>query len=320
MQRQAPDYVRAVLAEYSQAQLLTLKGFSPVSGPEPAVFSVVRNELDRLPEFLRHYRAAGIDRFVIIDNGSTDGTAEFLCDQPDCHVLSITAPFDWRRKHGWIMLAIGQMGRGRDVWYLYADADEHIVFDGLGQLTFGDLCRICDARGLRRVRGMLVDMYAAGPLLGSTYQAGDPLLASYPWFDAGGYDERRFPEVISRKGGPRQRAFGAADPTFRPEMTKYPLFKLRGPEVFANPHHVWPYADNFTSPCHLGLLHFKFLPDTLARIEAAVQAETYWGGSIEYKCYRKILSQTPDLSLVAAISRRYAGPESLVEAGLIARL
>ena len=320
LERDAPDYVLDVLAEHGRARLTRLhepanKARSRYS--EPVVISVVKNECDRLVDFLRHYRDHGIERFLFIDNASTDGTVEFLTGQPDCSVYQIASAFEWRKKHGWITLAIDMIGRGRDEWYLYVDADEHIVFDGMQKRSFGDLARAMDSRGITRVRGMLVDMYRDGPLLASTYEPGTRLADAYPFFDASGYKEHRFREIISRKGGPRQRVFGSADPSFRPEMTKYPLFKLSGHDVFANPHHIWPYPPNFVSPCILGILHFKFLPDPIKRIEAAVKAENYWGGSMEYKCYQKVLSQSPSLSLIADVSRPYEGPQSLRASGIV---
>lgn len=317
LDRNAPDYVRDVLAEHARAVLVPLHEPAVRPTREPVVISVVKNEHDRLADFLRHYRDAGIERFFFIDNGSNDGTVEYLCRQPDCHVRQIVGPFEWRKKHGWIMLAIDMIGRGRDQWYIYVDADEHMVFEGLGTMSFGDLARRMETRGIKRVRGMMIDMYRDGPLLGSTYEPGTRLLDAYPYFDGAGYDERRFLQIMSKKGGPRQRVFGPADASFRPEMSKYPLFKLSGYDVFANPHHIWPFDDNFVSPCLLGLLHFKFLPDTIQRIEAAVKAGNYWGGSIEYKCYQAILSKDPQLSLMSDVSRRYEAPENLVAARLI---
>jgi hypothetical protein len=38
----------------------------------------------------------------------------------------------------------------------------------------------------------------------------------------------------------------------------------------ANPHHLWPYDGNFGTPCLLGLMHFKFLPQILGKIDAAI--------------------------------------------------
>lgn len=47
------------------------------------VFSTLRNERVRLPYFLKYYRDMGVNHFVMVDNASTDGSAEFLAQQPD---------------------------------------------------------------------------------------------------------------------------------------------------------------------------------------------------------------------------------------------
>ena len=50
-------------------------------------FSCIRNELPRLKYFLNYYRAKGVDHFFIVDNGSTDGSQEFLINKPDVTVF-----------------------------------------------------------------------------------------------------------------------------------------------------------------------------------------------------------------------------------------
>lgn len=318
--RSVPDYVAAVMKEYLEARLERLS-ISPghASKNNPIVISVVRDEHERLPEFLRHYRQGGVEKFVFIDNGSTDGTPEFLATQPDVDLYRCTRPFNWMRKHGWISLAVTMYGRSR--WYIYADGDEHIVFDGFDRgRSFADVAHLMMQHGIRRARGFLVDMYSDGPLLGSRYVRGDRLIDAYPYFDGTGYKEEAYKEIISRKGGPRQRAFSLADQNFRPALTKYPLFRLEGRDVFANPHHIWPYDENFVSECYFGILHFKFLPDVLARINRAVKEKNYWDGSMEYRCYATVLEQHPSLSLHCEHSVRYQGAESLKDLGLIAPL
>ncbi len=316
----APDYVIAVMREYMDVTLEPVSlSVKQSSLDNPILLSVVRNENERLPDFFRHYRKAGIKHFVFLDNGSTDGTADYLAEQRDVDLYRCTRPFDWMKKHGWISVLIAMYGRDR--WYLFADGDEHIVYEGIERgRTFGDVARIMEAKGLNRVRGFLVDMYSDGPLLKSKYKRGQKLLDAYPFFDSTGYKEEKYREIMSRKGGPRQRAFSAADKNFRPEMTKYPMFRLTGRDVFANPHHVWPYEGNFASECYFGILHFKFLPDVLDRIQQAIVEGNYWGGSMEYKCYHAVLSETPDLSLKTDISSRYETEESLRRLKLTAAL
>ena len=51
-------------------------------------FSTMRNEIIRLPFFLEHHRALGVDHFLIVDNGSDDGTTEYLAAQPDVSLWS----------------------------------------------------------------------------------------------------------------------------------------------------------------------------------------------------------------------------------------
>ncbi len=308
----------AVRAAYEEAEpTLVQRSALPLPGPlSPLLITVLRDERDALPDFLRHYRAGGIERFIFIDNGSSDGSLDYIARQPDADVFTVTERFDWRRKQGWINRVIDFYGLER--WYLCVDADEHVVFDGFGARGFPELAAQLERQGQTRARGFLLDMYSEMPLLACASGDDVRLAEAYPYFDASGYAESRTAHLVSRLGGPRLRAFGGLDPEFKPQLTKHPLFRLREGEFFANPHHVWPCAPNFRTRCVLALMHFKFHGDFALRVARAVEEETYWSASREYKVYLDALARSPEFSLFdPALSRRYSNPQDLIDLGLI---
>ncbi|WP_208350158.1 glycosyltransferase family 2 protein [Pseudaestuariivita rosea] len=281
----------------------------------PIIISVMKNELSILPDFLRHHRELGAERFIIIDNGSTDGSIPYCAAQADIELHVLRRPFVWPRKQGWISRIIAQTGYDR--WYIYLDADEQIVFDGAPERSLGDLAAWADQQGLRRVRGMLLDMYAAGPVLKFSWDGKSPLASAFQFFDSDSYVEDHYQMLISRKGGPRPRKLSASNPKFRPEMTKYPLFKPRQGDIMDNPHYISPPKENFLSGCMIALQHYKFLPGFVAKAEAAIKNKTYFSGSAEYQTYLAALAPEPELTLQYDGTTRYNGPNNLIEAGLI---
>lgn len=316
---QIPDYLETVYNSFKNVKLELIKRSRYRGMSDIAVICVLRDEIHLISEFLDHYRMGGIRNFVFIDNGSEDGTVERLSAEPDVTLYQTRDRFDWRMKQGWINLVM--MMQGVPNWFIYADADEKIVFDGYPRRSFADLCFEMERRGIRRVRGFLLDMYGKQPILAA--QASEPFtLAEWsPFYDAEGYSEAQFAQIISRKGGPRKRAFGSVDTRFNPELTKYPIFKLRPGEIFVNPHSHWPYDDNFASPCFLGILHYKFTPQFGRKMKRAIEENTYWSDSIEYKCYSSKLSDDEKLSMYSSgCSRRYTRPEDLISSKLIESL
>ncbi len=65
--------------------------------PRPAEIlccTVVKNDFPRLPYFLEHYRQKGIGTFLAVDKGSTDGSLEYLLNQPDVYVWQSDLSFN----------------------------------------------------------------------------------------------------------------------------------------------------------------------------------------------------------------------------------
>lgn len=309
--------VIAVREEYCRAALEAVAIRNDPARSDPLVISVVRDELALAAEFLGHYRKAGIRRFAIIDNNSGDGSIEYFLRQSDVDLYRASDAFTTVRKQAWLNLLIDLYNRPGQ-WFLHADADEHIVFDGLETgRTFADVTTVMERHGIARARGCLVDMYAPDTD-GTAEEEGAAFDETHFFFDGDGYREYPLEPLIAREGGPRQRLFGAISQQFRPQLTKYPLFRFEPGEVFVNPHFLWPYDGNFRSGCFLGILHYKFLPGFARKVEKAVREGNYWENSFEYRCYQSVLTQSGRLALADTVSRAYLGPQSLLQSGLIA--
>ncbi len=110
----------------------------PARRHDICVVLVVRNEADILPAFLDHYRTLGVNRFVVADNESLDGTREFLETQPDVTLYAA---------HGSYRLAFCGVAWSNFLadrycarrWTIVVDADEFLIlpegFESLHELT-----------------------------------------------------------------------------------------------------------------------------------------------------------------------------------------
>jgi hypothetical protein len=68
------------------------------------------------------------------------------------------------------------------------------------------------------------------------------------------------------------------------------------------------------------LAHFKFGPDLDAKIETAVREGQYYHRSMEYRLLAAAIRLLGDETLVGGETRRFDGPQSLVDAALLPSL
>ena len=183
---------------------------------EIRAFAKCRNERLRLPAFLTHYRALGVDRFFIVDNDSSDGTTEYLAGQPDvCGFRTTNRLSESGAGSLWLNPLLSRFGVG--AWCVTVDIDELLVYPGSEQASLRDLTAHFDRTGCEALSCLLLDLYPPGPLAASRYSPGDDLLAAAPYFDAGPYEKspvETCPGVFIT-GGMRERVF-------------YPKFRARG--------------------------------------------------------------------------------------------
>ena len=138
-------------------------------------FSTVRNETVRLPYFLDHHRRLGVDHFLIVDNASDDGTADYLAAQPDVSVWSTGASYRLSR-FGVDWLTWLQCRYAHGHWCLTLDADEILIYPHHDTRPLGALTEWLDEAGRPSFGALMLDLYPKGRLGDRTYEAGqDPI-------------------------------------------------------------------------------------------------------------------------------------------------
>jgi len=291
----------------------------PKGAGEIRCFIKARDEALRLPHLLDHHRRLGVHRFFVIDNGSEDGTLDFLLGQPDVHVYAVSGSFSAARAGtSWQNSLMDVYGDGH--WCVVVDADELLVYPEVETVGLDRLTAYLDAREARVVFALMLDMFSEGPIRDAHLRPGQPFLEACPFFDPAPYDTGPIKPFPGHRitGGPRQRVFweGRVRTSHPPVLSKLPLIRWTKGLRYANATHAMadalPLAD-----IRAVLLHFKFLSDFPAVVERAVERGEYFSNAREYRCYREVLDERPDLSLHGPGSLRYEDSAQLERLGLL---
>ncbi|MCC5955097.1 MAG: glycosyltransferase family 2 protein [Natronohydrobacter sp.] len=286
------------------ASLRTVQNRTDLIRPRDAlVFTTLRNEMVRLPFFLDYYRAQGVRQFLIVDNGSTDGSAEYLAQQRDVSLWSTTASYkaagygvDWLNHLLWLY--------GAGHWVLVVDVDEFFVYPFCDTRPLQALTDWLESQGRRSFGAMLLDMYPKGPVTAQPYMSGQNPFEIARWFDAGNYTIRRNPDYHNLwiQGGVRQRVVMAHDPGKAPALNKIPLVFWNRKYAFkSSTHMILPrglnrvYDDSGGELASGVLLHAKFLDTIVGKAQEELQRGQHYAGSREYRAYEDTLARNQDL-------------------------
>jgi len=284
-------------------------------------FTTLRNESVRLPFFLQHYRALGVDHFFIVDNASTDDSANLLSEQPDVTLYKADASYrasrfgvDWLN---WL-----QRKHAHRHWCVVADADELLVYPDHDTRKLPELTAWLTSQGHRKMGALMLDMFPKGSPDAQSYLPGQNPLEVVSWFDAHGYWGQRQPKLdnLWLQGGVRARHFFPEDPDRAPTLNKIPLVYWDRSYAFVNSCHSalpWHLNHTWTVPVSGVLLHTKFLPGTAehARVESA--RDEHFQVGTRYADYYEALQASPDLWNADAV--QYQGSEQLIDLGLMFR-
>ena len=281
----------------------------------PVCMTICRNEMQQLPSFLEHHRRIGVRRFIVVDNGSTDGTLEHALGQPDVDVWTSDLSFRALAFGANAFTAIAHLElRGR--WLLLLDADERFVPPQAGE-NLRSIVAALDADGLEALAGTLLDVYDEQPLLASRgpvpLDLEGQVFFDRVWSHTAYSDAGPFANGTHLAGGVRCRVFGSS-PVFL--LSKVPLVKFTSGRLLVGGQHDSNTPSRLRSQHHAGLLHTKFLGAT-DRLDVQATRGEFANAASDYVSYTNTLTSMPNLTLYdPAMSIRYEGADQLLALGI----
>lgn len=287
-------------------------------------FTTLRNERIRLPYFLSYYRKMGVDHFLMVDNGSDDGSGDYLAEQPDVSLWHTEGSYRQSRFGvDWLNHLTRRYGSGH--WCLTVDPDEFLVYPFCDTRPIRALTDHLDTVGSESYPAMMLDMYPKGPYDAVPYTEGQDPLEIACWFDPGNYMISPNNEYSNLwiQGGPRARTFFADTPLNAPSLNKIPLIKWRRGYAYVDSTHMAlprklnrVYDDKAGGELPSGaLLHTKFLHTLKEKAAEEMTRKQHYAKSREFEAYHRHGAHQPDLW--CRWSERYINWRQLEILGLI---
>jgi len=259
------------------------------------LFCTLRNERVRLTYFLEYYRHLGVDHFLFVENGSDDGTRDYLEAQPDVSLWTTEQSYK-RSKFGvdWLNALQSRYGVGH--WNLVVDVDEFFVYPFCDSRPLRALTDWLDASSIKSFGAMLLDMYPKGEIDAQPYRDGQDPMEIAEYFDPGNYSISRNPKYgnLWIQGGARARKFFTNEPARAPALNKIPLVKWsRGNVYISSTHMLLPrglnlvYDDAGGEKASGCLLHAKFISTIKEKSAEELERKQHFANSHEYRAYNK---------------------------------
>lgn len=278
-----------------------------------ALYTAVKDELNRLPWFLSYYRKLGVRNFIFVDNSSTDGSISYLREQTDVTLYSTNDSYVGALA-GMVWLNFLKNRLSRFGWALYADVDEALVYDECEKKDLQTLIDLLETEDAEAMTGYMLDMFSPDP--GSQPFEGVPTdyIARYPYYLKNLY---RNPAPVcpyqNVRGGART-VFGTGE-----ELTKTPLVKVAsGIDFLRSSHNISPAR---ISRHKCVFLHYK-LVDGLTKEAQAVLIDRNRSADCQLR-YRKYLEMSHVTDLLTESldeARRFRGSAQLVADKVISRI
>jgi hypothetical protein len=318
------------------------------------LFSTMKNEMGFLPAWLSHHRAIGAEQFLIWDDASDDGSFEYLSAQPDVVVmrsdLHYGHPLLYRDPDGvekevrlgpYFKIALPHLFF--DGAYVgYVDADEFLILPpGVSGLC--DVVARLEAEGAPSAVASVVEFFpaSAAGLSGDLPQSFEGLLEAYPWFQA--------EPLVTLRSGAQPELIGASKTSrlfkkydVKPQVRREGWQRLwmssrakKAQQFQKSPRHKTPLvrrdAGSRLTGSHsanlppsdgvlLTVAHFVFTAQFADKIARATAWGAHANAAAKYRYYAQLLERMQGVEdgFLDAGTRRYTGPQQLVDCGLMA--
>jgi glycosyl transferase family 2 len=319
-QHQGHQECRGKAFQHRKELKLVQDNLRSIRAQDVILVTCLRNELVRLPFFLTYYRDLGVDHFLIIDNGSTDGFMDWVRPFEDCSVWHTEASY-LASNFGmhWCNHVLSRYGKGH--LCLTVDPDEYLVYPHMKTRNLQDLGVYLRDDERESMHVLMLDAYGKGALSETVYATGDNPFEICPYFDRDGYIQR--PGINAStwiQGGPRMRVFSRETPELAPALNKMPLIWWKPEFCYrSSMHDGYPVSLN---RAHIpgevsltgGLFHFKLLSLLIDKATEEIERKQHYAGSREYRSY---LGSEQIRFYETGLSVKYESPEQLIELGLM---
>lgn len=244
----------------------------------PIAIIVVKNDLEKIKLQYNSLEKLGIEHFVYIDNGSTDGSLEFLISKSSVKIFKTSQTYNGATKNGWQTRIIELYGY--DKWYLILDSDEILDYPYSEEVGIDILIDFFESKKIERPISFLVDMHPKEfNLIKDKYN----LKTDFTYFDTNLYPINTKQGTLVY-GGFRQNFFNLEGTS--PWLTKYPLFKSSKNKIFRT-HFSYPYSENLTDKFLLFIRHYKFTREDIHKFDGIISDGLYAKESLQYKIYKE---------------------------------
>lgn len=319
------------------------------------LFAIIRDESFFLPAFFEHYRRLGVEKFFIVDDGSSDGSLEFIEAQKDCVVLKSRFRYGqrinlrsryriWRTRGARAGVEFKRLIPqyvSEDTWCIYADADEFLILPE-GFLDLKEYCRYIDRFGYRLIMSSMVTFYPLSVReMRNHYEqprSFSDLLSVAPFFDC--LPTFKFNEkgdcVASKLSVERRLALKyLEESTQQYQSVDASTVSIRKDQMLTGRGErkvslIKPSRKTFLSGSHEAnvkpppqfvnaIAHFKYTPDLFRRVNLAIETGAWANASKKYRELSRILEimDQSDGSFLVNCSKKFTGAAQMENGGII---